>query len=1126
MSAAGKTGVMAITADPPRSAVSSARSVLLQKKCACGGTAGGSSAECAACTKREREEKRAPLQRSAVAGSAAPATAPSSVTRALNSPGQRLDSGTRSFMESRFGRDLGGVRIHTDSQAADSARDVNAHAYTVGNHIVFDRGKYDPGSHNGRHLLAHELAHTVQQNGLQRSADGISVGEAPEYHRLESEADSVAHAVMAGSPAPAVSRPAQPLVSRAKNDEAPDSKKKKTAKSSAPTKDQTRDWEGVDPTSVLGQAGIKHRAVKGPDVSGEIQGFHLDPLELPPEKGNVLKLWQDVADRGALQAIVDTTGTIRMGLKQERPKTDELRKIWLQKVNWDPKDAETNWKKVAGNDSTFIPTVAGKSACQVDHILELQFGGSNVKENMQMLDGPENMQSGREIYQKLREKATAIIAALPDAQRPKYLLLYYETVTQSGAKCGPCCEAEAKVPALGAAGPGVGDKAIEVPIYAGGPPTSLFITGDYLSKKNKHKPVPIKDSEIPKNRSAATIVSGLLLDQLHQDHDIIDCVFDESPKSRVPVSLDKKSEVKLKRAKDGKLSLQNKHPNLHFHYPYLSEGVFKELNVEPDGSVSGRGSIRPSVSFLPPLDVKFDKDGFALVAPLDAKKMTGPVSRFIPGAKVTEADIGLQLAPEFKAYGAFAIEVSKPKKLLAARLDVSSAGTDVVAKGKLNAFLPGVDTAEGDITYQNREWSGGVKIEATQLQSKMKYVKSGSVTVGISGKGVSADGKVSLAIPHTEGIDVSLHYTENRWLFRGTGKIKPPRLEESEITILYDGTHLAGETKTGFRLFGIHGSIHVKYFDEKFSGEGDLEIKKGRVTGKMHVVMSQQQKFSGSGEVTIQVTESLAAKGGIEVDEHEKVRITGALEFTKPIPVFKAIEGDYEIFSLDTSIPIPGLSIPKIGGLNAKIKASLLAGYKIGPAELRNVKAIAAFNPLEDKPDVEFTLTGQFYMGVNGHVTGTLSGGLEISIAIASVSGGLGIAVTAALDGHILSDAKLHYKDGKLEAEAGFDLLLKLLFYLTICAWVHAEAGVWRLKVETTKVWKLKSFKYDTGLQLRIYLKKPVRYSSDQGMQLPSISDFEWVKPNVDAKDMLGRLFSAQDPPDSDDVDGEKECGR
>ncbi len=66
-------------------------------------------------------------------------------------------------MESRFGFDFSLVRAHEDGVAQQSARDVNAHAYTVGNDIVFAEGRFAPGTRDGRRLLAHELTHVVQQ---------------------------------------------------------------------------------------------------------------------------------------------------------------------------------------------------------------------------------------------------------------------------------------------------------------------------------------------------------------------------------------------------------------------------------------------------------------------------------------------------------------------------------------------------------------------------------------------------------------------------------------------------------------------------------------------------------------------------------------------------------------------------------------------------------------------------------------------------------------------------------------------------------------------------------------------------------------------------------------------------
>jgi len=84
------------------------------------------------------------------------------VQAVLGSAGEALDVSARHFMEPRFGRDFGDVRVHVDTAAAESADSIDALAYTVGSHIVFGAGHYEPNTSPGRQLLAHELAHVVQ----------------------------------------------------------------------------------------------------------------------------------------------------------------------------------------------------------------------------------------------------------------------------------------------------------------------------------------------------------------------------------------------------------------------------------------------------------------------------------------------------------------------------------------------------------------------------------------------------------------------------------------------------------------------------------------------------------------------------------------------------------------------------------------------------------------------------------------------------------------------------------------------------------------------------------------------------------------------------------------------------
>lgn len=183
---------------------------LLQRRCSCGNQA-IADGECAECAKKKSSLQRklaigasddpleleadrvadqvmaapthsevggAPPHIQRYAGQAVDSadTAPSSVGSVLADPGSPLEPALRQDMEQRFVHDFSRVRVHTGQAAEQSAREVSAQAYTVGSNIVFAAGRFAPGTNEGRHLLAHELAHVVQQSG----ADGLNVGQRDE----------------------------------------------------------------------------------------------------------------------------------------------------------------------------------------------------------------------------------------------------------------------------------------------------------------------------------------------------------------------------------------------------------------------------------------------------------------------------------------------------------------------------------------------------------------------------------------------------------------------------------------------------------------------------------------------------------------------------------------------------------------------------------------------------------------------------------------------------------------------------------------------------------------------------------------------------------------------------------
>jgi hypothetical protein len=215
MSAGAPVQTHAVKSQPSRAANVG---FLLQRKCACGSPTSSLTGDCDECQSKTGLQAKLrigatndPLEREAdwvadhvMAAQAHPAVrsapvriqrvtnqatlpaemAPASVDRALGSPGRALEPTLRREMEQRFGHDFSRVRVHVGTAADQSARDVGAHAYTAGNDIVFDAGRFEPGTHAGRRLIAHELTHVVQQS------DATAVG-GTDRHAAQADRDGM-----------------------------------------------------------------------------------------------------------------------------------------------------------------------------------------------------------------------------------------------------------------------------------------------------------------------------------------------------------------------------------------------------------------------------------------------------------------------------------------------------------------------------------------------------------------------------------------------------------------------------------------------------------------------------------------------------------------------------------------------------------------------------------------------------------------------------------------------------------------------------------------------------------------------------------------------------------------------
>jgi Domain of unknown function (DUF4157) len=135
---------------------------------------------------------------------------PAAVDDVVRAPGQPLGRATRTRMEARFGHDFGHVRVHADHHAAEVARTLGARAFTVGSDVAFAAGSFAPETREGERLLAHELAHVVQQGGRRHHGTDAPGGRPTDA--LEREADAAADALARGLGPVVAGRVHTPLV--------------------------------------------------------------------------------------------------------------------------------------------------------------------------------------------------------------------------------------------------------------------------------------------------------------------------------------------------------------------------------------------------------------------------------------------------------------------------------------------------------------------------------------------------------------------------------------------------------------------------------------------------------------------------------------------------------------------------------------------------------------------------------------------------------------------------------------------------------------------------------------------------------------------------------------------------
>jgi len=1098
-------------------AITKAPKRTVQAKCACGG-------QCEECRK-----KKATVMRSGAGP--VPSSAPGLVGAALRSPGHSMDAGTRSFMESRFNRDFGGVRIHTDSLAGASARSIDAHAYAVGQDIVFAPGRYQPSTAEGRRLLAHELAHTVQQHGLQPSGDiGFETGST--MHALEAEADHAADRIMAGGAAPAISY--RPMAAQIARTAATTPGGGTTpASGEAPS----IDWQPLtNPVPVGSGQNATHRAVYSPQTVA----YKVDKLKLPREKGPVADKYRAQATSGSLRATIEFTGgTVRTAMWQRREATQELRNNWMLRYGIDRAAAAQRWRDAGGAD----PGTGGfpdrnpratSSTCDIDHIVELQIGGTNVPDNLQVLNSAENQGSGRSIWDQVSGIATELRARETDPAIQEIVVHFSEVEQVGGDVAWPAAPAGTV-----AAGSAASCTAVEAAIRAtAGNPASLATAAeagwegyDAMAGGQRAQfllpPVPSTGNVTTptntnaQNVAASEVIPGMIVRQVTRRRTGADqaqaCIettggTDPNPcvkrtaerGTRVPITITRGQTVNLSIANgtDGRrISLvPGQGRGVRFTYPYLSEGTMN-FSLDPEQGLKGTGTLTPSLPLLRSAQVTVEYGQGVLRGTL-SRQPRGNVAG-IPGLRITRSELGLELSPEFRPYGVLEFAVGR---VITGSVNAEFDGTAFVMRGQILATIPGCDQAEGTVTYRNGELTGEVNITTEKI--RLPGNPQGSLNLIYRNGRTNVTGQVTVTIANQE-VTLGVRGSNPSALeFFGRGRFTVPGINPVNLDITYSQARgFRGTGRTGFTLASLRGDIDVLYENGRFSGTGTVAINRGRAIGNMRVVLSPAGRLSGDGRLTYQLTPNLTGEVGIVVSEDRQVRLSGELRFAQ-IEVFRRFA--YERTFAGPHIQIPLLAIP-LGvtniGLVATVDGGVTVEISFGPGQLRNTRIGGAFNPFDENSDVEISASSQFYVPARIAIGASIRGGLGVSAGIAEVTGGIRATGTVGLNAENTVDVNLNYRQGNVNFTGAAEARITPTLGLRLDADINARAGWGPFSVGETWTWNLANYQLDTGLTFSA--RAEMSYSSDRGIQLPSLDQIQFRAPDIDARTAIQRLMRA-----------------
>ncbi len=1068
--------------------------------------------------------------------------------------GRPLEPGVRAFMESGFGRSFEQVRVHDDARAHDSARMLDARAYATGNDLVFAEGAYRPDTPTGQALIAHELAHTVQQGGVQRKAEGPM--PAGTDHALEAEADRAASAVLEGRSAPRLTTLQAPRLQRA------------AAGDSTPAPPANTQALPLASDIPDGMVAIKDEA-DPKTLIVEIANY-----ALPESKGKgdwVQQAYTDAGGGGTTGRLVFSpliTGKSIAAYKEEDGAP--YKEIWLGKFGFKttaqlaeafdtavsgPDDAKgAKAVKAAAKQPGVPELIAGMhknlqdSGCDIDHIVEKQMGGTSIASNLQLLTSKVNQTSGVANYNKLVSELQKL---REPGMRGEKANKFQLRIVNATVTPGPA-DASYHVEKLLRDGDLSGSDAVKKKVI--GSPVQLQAGGqgeEVVAHDTKPTPIPAMGKRLvpgvrltryqrgPGGRgSKSDQVFGRFDSKAMETHgdDAGDgkIVFSAVP-SGAPAAAgagtagspagaaDATAAGPAGEVRDLKLPA-GANRNIKFYYPYLSPGNITKLDLDPSGNLSGEGVIHPRIKFLGDLKVRFDKDRLDLVKDIDVEQMnkSAPMRAMSGFFRFTEGAFKLDLL-KFVPSGTIKFTLGpKAKPYVEGDVTARAEGTTFVAEGNVKTCptLPGLKDGSGTIAYRSDTgWSGSLKATSSTIKGATADV-SMTFAEAKNGFAIAASGTISTQV-RGANLVLGAEWKQNDLSLHGEVKVKKPLPMVEEVTLkgryAKEALTLSATTKVHWKMGSVdlHGDAVVRYNrkdgDESgtFSGSVGFTVKNEKMDGKFTVALSEAGKPTGKGELAYQITPKLRPRLSVELEPSGKVKLSGEVKVAD-VPLSEAwpkppndrksiLKG-----SVATNIPTPIASL----FVSLRVVGELGVSYSVGPMALRGLVVKASLYPFEDEKHITAHLSGSFVIPARGGLFGRFGVliGANLAYGAAAAEGGLYVVPEVGVRGEAGVKIDADYSDegfsfeGEAYAKGSMYGSLGIDFAVNVSALWGLANHEWTFPVAK---WGPKQL----GPEINITLGK-VGYGKDGKITWPSLSQIDVTPKEFDPMGLLRSVLA------------------